>query len=40
MWTLDELSAQVPTILEGTKNPAPPAAEVEVPGRNGGQSEA
>ena len=35
MWTLDELSAQLPAILAGTKNPAPPAAEIEVPGRNG-----
>jgi len=35
MWTLDELSAQLPAILQGTRNPAPPAAEVEVPGRNG-----
>ena len=33
MWTLDELSRMVPTILEGTRNPAPPAPEVEVPGR-------
>jgi NAD(P)-dependent dehydrogenase (short-subunit alcohol dehydrogenase family) len=33
-WTLDELSAQVPSLLEGTRNPAPPPEEVEVPGRN------
>jgi len=39
MWTLDELTAQLPAIMEGTKNPAPPAAEVEVPGRNGGSAE-
>jgi hypothetical protein len=29
MWTLDELSAQVPTILEGTTNPMPPAERAE-----------
>ena len=23
-WTLDELSAQVPSLMEGTRNPAPP----------------
>ena len=40
MWTLDELSAQVPAILEGTRNPAPPPPELEVPGRNGQQAEA
>jgi len=33
MWTLDELSAQVPGLLAGTKNPAPPPADLEVPGR-------
>jgi len=33
-WTLDELSAMVPRILEGTRNPAPPPEELEVPGRN------
>ena len=33
-WTLDELTAQVPHLLEGTRNPAPPPEEVEVPGRN------
>jgi NAD(P)-dependent dehydrogenase (short-subunit alcohol dehydrogenase family) len=33
-WTLDELTAQVPNLLEGTRNPAPPPEEVEVPGRN------
>ena len=35
MWTLDELSAQVPGMLEGTTNPAPPPPDLEVPGRNG-----
>jgi NAD(P)-dependent dehydrogenase (short-subunit alcohol dehydrogenase family) len=38
MWTLDELSAQVPAILQGTRNPQPPAPEIEVPGRNGAES--
>jgi hypothetical protein len=33
-WTLDELSAQLPSLLEGTRNPAPPPEEVEVPGRS------
>jgi NAD(P)-dependent dehydrogenase (short-subunit alcohol dehydrogenase family) len=33
-WTLDELSEQLPSLLEGTRNPAPPPEEVEVPGRN------
>jgi NAD(P)-dependent dehydrogenase (short-subunit alcohol dehydrogenase family) len=33
-WTLDELSEQVPKLLEGTRNPAPPPDELEVPGRN------
>ncbi|MCH8051033.1 MAG: SDR family NAD(P)-dependent oxidoreductase [Chloroflexi bacterium] len=33
MWTLDELSAQVPGLLAGTKNPAPPPPDLDVPGR-------
>jgi NAD(P)-dependent dehydrogenase (short-subunit alcohol dehydrogenase family) len=33
-WTLDELSAQVPSLLEGTRNPSPPPEEIDVPGRN------
>jgi hypothetical protein len=33
MWTLDELSAQVPGLLEGTKNPTPPPPDLDVPGR-------
>jgi NAD(P)-dependent dehydrogenase (short-subunit alcohol dehydrogenase family) len=33
MWTLDELTSQVPTLLEGTANPMPPAPDLEVPGR-------
>ena len=34
MWTLDELSQMVPGLLEGTRNPAPPPEEIEVPGRS------
>ncbi len=34
MWTLDELSKAVPEMLEGTRNPAPPPDELEIPGRN------
>jgi NAD(P)-dependent dehydrogenase (short-subunit alcohol dehydrogenase family) len=34
MWSLDELSAQVPHLLAGTKNPMPPGEEIEVPGRS------
>jgi hypothetical protein len=33
MWELDELSRMVPQILEGTKNPAPPPEELQIPGR-------
>jgi NAD(P)-dependent dehydrogenase (short-subunit alcohol dehydrogenase family) len=33
MWTLDELSAQVPQLLAGVGNPAPPPTELEIPGR-------
>jgi NAD(P)-dependent dehydrogenase (short-subunit alcohol dehydrogenase family) len=33
MWTLDELDAAVPGILTFTENPAPPAEELDVPGR-------
>jgi NAD(P)-dependent dehydrogenase (short-subunit alcohol dehydrogenase family) len=35
MWTLNELTTNVPKLLEGTANPSPPPAEIEVPGRNG-----
>ena len=34
MWTLDELTAMVPQMMDGTTNPAPPPDELEVPGRN------
>jgi len=33
MWELDELTQMVPTMLEGTRNPAPPPEELEIPGR-------
>jgi len=33
MWTLDELSKMVPQLMEGTRNPAPPANHLEIPGR-------
>jgi hypothetical protein len=34
MWTLDELSDMVPRhLMAGVGNPAPPPAELEIPGR-------
>jgi hypothetical protein len=34
MWTMDELDAAVPgSLMTGTNNPAPPAADIEIPGR-------
>ncbi len=33
MWTLGELSAQVPGLLAGTTNPMPPPPDLDVPGR-------
>jgi NAD(P)-dependent dehydrogenase (short-subunit alcohol dehydrogenase family) len=33
MWTLDELSARVPAMLEGTLNPMPPSRDIDIPGR-------
>ncbi|HEX5368260.1 MAG TPA: SDR family oxidoreductase [Dehalococcoidia bacterium] len=33
MWGLDELDSMVPLMLAGTANPAPPAADLEIPGR-------
>ncbi len=33
VWELDELSEMVPRLLEGTRNPAPPPDDLEVPGR-------
>ena len=33
VWTLDELSEMVPRLLDGTRNPAPPPEDLEVPGR-------
>jgi len=37
MWTLDELTKMVPQVMEGTRNPAPPPDNLEIPGR--GKSE-
>ncbi len=39
MWTLDELSAQVPELLVDTTNPSPPPADLEVPGRQAATEE-
>ncbi|MBI1885601.1 MAG: SDR family NAD(P)-dependent oxidoreductase [Chloroflexi bacterium] len=33
LWTFEELSEIVPHLLEGTRNPAPPPEELEIPGR-------
>jgi hypothetical protein len=34
MWTLDELDQMVPRgLVQGIANPAPPAPDIEVPGR-------
>jgi NAD(P)-dependent dehydrogenase (short-subunit alcohol dehydrogenase family) len=33
MWTLDELDQMAPVLVQGEPNPAPPAADIEVPGR-------
>jgi NAD(P)-dependent dehydrogenase (short-subunit alcohol dehydrogenase family) len=33
MWTLDELSQMVPTMMEHTSNPAPPPPDLYIPGR-------
>jgi NAD(P)-dependent dehydrogenase (short-subunit alcohol dehydrogenase family) len=33
MWTLDELEAQMPGLMAGTSNPAPPPPDLEIPGR-------
>jgi NAD(P)-dependent dehydrogenase (short-subunit alcohol dehydrogenase family) len=40
LWTLDELTDQVPSLLEGTKNPAPPPEDLEVPGRQTAEARA
>jgi len=34
MWDLDELSKMVPQMMEGTRNPAPPADELGISGRD------
>ena len=33
MWTLDEIEAQMPALMAGTTNPAPPPPDLDVPGR-------
>jgi NAD(P)-dependent dehydrogenase (short-subunit alcohol dehydrogenase family) len=33
MWTLDEIEAQMPALLAGTANPAPPPPDLDIPGR-------
>ncbi|MGQ9572476.1 MAG: SDR family NAD(P)-dependent oxidoreductase [Dehalococcoidia bacterium] len=33
MWTVEELIEMVPQMMEGISNPAPPAADIDVPGR-------
>jgi len=33
VWTLDELDQMAPRLLEGTRNPAPPPDDLDVPGR-------
>jgi hypothetical protein len=33
LWTLDELSEMVPTVMGGVPNPAPPPEDLEIPGR-------
>jgi NAD(P)-dependent dehydrogenase (short-subunit alcohol dehydrogenase family) len=34
IWTLDELDKMVPRMMEGTRNPAPPPENLDVPGRD------
>ncbi len=38
MWTLQDLSEMVPRMMEGTRNPAPPPADLDIPGRPKAQS--
>jgi len=33
MWTYEEISKLMPALLEGTRNPAPPPDDLEIPGR-------
>jgi NAD(P)-dependent dehydrogenase (short-subunit alcohol dehydrogenase family) len=33
LWTLDELDTMAPQLLTGTTNPAPPAPDLDIPGR-------
>jgi len=40
LWTLDELSEMVPTLMDDIPNPAPPPEDLEIPGRSQAQSHA
>jgi len=40
MWTLEQLSRMVPGMLEGSRNPAPPPDELEIPGRSSSEPQA
>jgi len=40
LWTLDELSEMVPTVMAGIPNPAPPPEDLEIPGRSQAQPHA
>lgn len=40
MWQPEELDAAVPKLLQGTTNPAPPAADLTIPGRSAATQEA
>jgi len=40
LWTLDELSDMVPTLMDDIPNPAPPPEDLEIPGRSQAQSHA
>jgi NAD(P)-dependent dehydrogenase (short-subunit alcohol dehydrogenase family) len=33
LWTADEIAQVMPSLLEGTRNPAPPPEDLEIPGR-------
>jgi hypothetical protein len=38
MWSLEELKEMVPRMMAGTRNPAPPAPDLDIPGRPKAQS--
>jgi NAD(P)-dependent dehydrogenase (short-subunit alcohol dehydrogenase family) len=40
LWTLDELSDMVPTVMDDIPNPAPPPDELQIPGRPQAQADA